>query len=188
MSLIIRPAHPESATDMAGITAIYNDAVATTTAIWDEATSNVDDRRLWVAERQAQGFPFLVAVADEDVLGYATFGVFRARSGYRHTVEHSVYVAASARRRGVAAALMPPLIEEARKRAVHAMIGGIEAENAASIRLHQRFGFVEVGRLPQVGRKFDRWLDLVFMQKTLGDSSDDGPDRPRRLSPVSTQA
>jgi phosphinothricin acetyltransferase len=171
MSLIIRPAQPDNACDIAGITAIYNDAVVNTTAIWDEAESTLDDRRLWIAERQAQGFPFLVAVDGDNVRGYATFAGFRARSGYRYTVEHSVYVASDQQRRGIAAALMPPLIEEAKLRKLHAMIGGIEAENMASIRLHEHFGFTEVGRLPQVGRKFDRWLDLVFMQKTLSETA-----------------
>ena len=167
MSLLVRPAQPDNPHDMAGITAIYNDAVVNTTAIWDEAESTLEDRHLWVKSRLADGFPFLVAVDGDEVLGYATFAGFRARSGYRYTVEHSIYVASHQRRRGIAAALMPPLIEEARKRKLHIMIGGIEAENIASIRLHTHFGFVEVGRLPQVGRKFDRWLDLVFMQKIL---------------------
>ncbi len=153
--------------DLEAVARIYNDAVANTTAIWNETLVDLDDRRRWAAARTAAGFPVLVAEIDGRVAGYGSFGDFRAFDGYRHSCEHSVYVDTDFRRRGVARALMPALEERARRLDKHVMIAGIEAGNAASIALHTEFGFVEVGRLPQVGRKFERWLDLVFMEKIL---------------------
>lgn len=167
MAPIVRPADPKQYQDVTGITQIYNDAVLNTTAIWNETVADEQNRRIWMEERYAQNFPVLVAIENKEVLGYATFGPFRPHDGYRHTVENSIYVRSDQRRRGIAAELMPPLIAAAKERDVHAMIAGIEAQNTASIRLHEHFGFEEVGRLPEVGRKFNRWLDLVFMQKIL---------------------
>jgi phosphinothricin acetyltransferase len=153
--------------DLGAMTSIYNDAVLHTTAIWNDTTVDVDNRRAWVALRRSLGYPVLVAEIDGTVAGYATFADFRAFDGYRFTVEHSIYVDSTFRRRGIARALLPVLVETARAIGKHAMLGAIAADNEASIRLHAEAGFVETGRLPQVGRKFDRWLDLVFMQKIL---------------------
>jgi len=153
--------------DLPGILAIYNHAVAHTTAIWNDAIVDLENRRQWWRGRVEAGLPVLVAVERGEVLGYACYGPFRAFDGYRQTVEHSVYVAEGARRRGVATALIEALEAEARRVGMHVMIGGIAADNAASLRLHEKLGFVETGRLPQVGWKFGRWLDLVFMQKAL---------------------
>jgi phosphinothricin acetyltransferase len=150
-----------------GILAIYNHAVVSTTAIWNDAVVDLENRRQWWRGRTEAGFPILVAVAAGEVLGYASYGPFRPFDGYRQTVEHSVYVAEGARRRGVATALVEALEAEARRVGMHVMIGGIAADNAASLRLHEKLSFVETGRLPQVGWKFGRWLDLVFMQKAL---------------------
>lgn len=154
--------------DLEAIRRIYNVAVAETTAIWNETLVDLDDRRRWAAARRALGYPVLVAEIDGEIAGYGSFGDFRAFDGYRHTCEHSVYVDERFRRRGVARALVVELEGRAAALGKHAMIAGIEAGNAASIALHTDLGFVEVGRLPQVGRKFDRWLDLVFMEKIPG--------------------
>jgi phosphinothricin acetyltransferase len=154
--------------DLGALTAIYNDAVINTTAIWNDATVDVENRRAWVAMRRSLGYPVLVAEIDGACAGYATFADFRAFDGYRFTVEHSIYVDTAFRRRGIARALLPVLLEKARDLGKHVMLGAIAADNAASIKLHAEMGFVEVGRLPQVGRKFDSWLDLVFMQRMLG--------------------
>ena len=155
--------------DLEAVRRIYNDAVAHTTAIWNEVQVDLDDRRRWAAARRALGYPVLVAVVDGEVAGYGSFGDFRAFDGYRHTCEHSVYVGDRFRRRGIARALVEALEARARGLGKHAMIAGIEAGNEASIALHADLGFVEVGRLPEVGRKFDRWLDLVFLEKILAD-------------------
>jgi phosphinothricin acetyltransferase len=164
MTPAIRPAAEK---DLEAILAIYNRAVAATTAIWNDNLVDLDNRRAWLAARRAQGYPVLVASVDGVVAGYGSFGDFRPFDGYRHSVEHSVYVAESHRRRGIASALILALIAEARQLGKHVIIGGIAADNTASIALHAKLGFVETGRMPQVGTKFGRWLDLVFMQKML---------------------
>ncbi|WP_237151573.1 GNAT family N-acetyltransferase [Oryzibacter oryziterrae] len=154
--------------DMAAIADIYNHAVTHTTAIWNEQTVDAANRAAWHAERVRLGYPVLVAVdASGAVLGYASFGDWRAFDGYRHTVEHSVYVRHDARGRGTGEALMRALIAEARSLGKHVMVAGIEAGNVVSIRLHEKLGFTRVGLLPQVGTKFGTWLDLAFLQLLL---------------------
>ncbi len=161
----IRDAGPA---DVDGITDIYNDAVVNTTAIWNETKVDAANRTAWHADRQHLGYPVLIA-AEEDgqVLGYASFGDWRAFDGYRHTVEHSVYVRADQRGKGIGDALMRALIERAREIGKHVMVAGIEAQNAGSIHLHEKLGFEQVGNLKEVGTKFGAWLDLAFMQLTL---------------------
>lgn len=174
MTLTIRDA---TAADAAAICAIYNHAVRETTAIWNDVEVDAANRAAWLAERQGAGFAVLVAERAGAVLGYASYGPFRAFDGYRFTVENSVYVAGTARGAGVGRALMEALIARARQGGLHVMIAGIEAGNAASIRLHASLGFTEAGLLPQAGTKFGRWLDLLFMHLRLADG---GPaDRAR---------
>ncbi|KGJ10197.1 N-acetyltransferase (plasmid) [Paracoccus versutus] len=151
-----------------GITAIYNDAVAHTTAIWNETQVDAANRMAWLADRHRAGYPVLVAVDENGaVLGYASFGDWRAFDGYRHTVEHSVYVRGDQRGAGIGRALMLALIERARDLGKHVMVAGIEAGNTASIRLHETLGFEQAGHLKQVGAKFGKWLDLAFLQLIL---------------------
>ncbi|MGN7879755.1 N-acetyltransferase family protein [Ensifer sp. 22460] len=154
--------------DLPVICEIYNDAVANTTAIWNETLVDVANRAAWLKARVDAGYPVLVAVSDEgDVVGYASFGDWRAFDGYRHTVEHSVYVHKDRRGGGIGRKLMVALIAEAERLGKHVMIAGIESENTASIRLHAQLGFVDTGRMREVGTKFGRWLDLTFMQLVL---------------------
>ena len=160
-NVIVRDA---SEADLPAILDIYNHAVLNETSIWNDDVSDLAGRREWWQARTAQGFPVYVADVDGTVSGYGTFGEFRPNQGYRFTVEHSIYVAPSVQRRGIGSVLLTRLIAEARRTNKHAMIGGIASDNLAS---HQRFGFVETGRMPQVGFKFGRWLDLVFVQKLL---------------------
>jgi phosphinothricin acetyltransferase len=165
--------------DIQAITGIYNDAVQHSTAIWNDATIDAANRLAWLSDRQQAGYPVLVAAnGDEGVLGYASFGDWRAWDGYRHTVEHSVYVRADQRGKGVGEALMRALIERARTIGKHVMVAGIEASNAGSIRLHEKLGFEHVGHLKQVGTKFGGWLDLLFLQLVLDDRTEpDGLSR-----------
>jgi len=155
--------------DLPGMLGIYNEAVRNLSAVYTEQEATLDDRRAWLAARTAQGYPVLVAAdpADGSVLGYATFGDFRPWPGYRHTVEHSVYIRADARGHGLGAQLIQPLFGLAADLGKHVMVAGIDAANPASIRLHERLGFEKVGLLREVGTKFGRWLDLVFMQRFL---------------------
>ncbi len=156
------------ADDIGAITAIYNHAVTNTTAIWNETTVDIDNRRAWLIERRRLGYPVLVCEeSNGEVVGYASFGDWRAFEGYRYTVEHSVYVRADQRGKGMGEALMTALIVRAGEIGKHVMVAGIEAGNTGSIRLHEKLGFEHTGTMKQVGTKFGEWLDLAFMQLTL---------------------
>jgi L-amino acid N-acyltransferase len=160
-------AHDASEADLEGLAAIYNDVIAHSTAVFTATPVSVDERRRWWQARIAQGYPVLVARDGQGVAGFASFGDFRAWPGYRFTVEHTLHVRADARGRGTGTQLLRALIERARSLGKHAMIAGVDADNAVSIRLHERLGFTRAGRLREVGYKFDRWLDLVFLQRAL---------------------
>ena len=162
--MIVREA---SETDLPGILAIYNDVIATSTAVYALAPVALEERRAWLEARRALGYPVLVAAADGQIDGFASFGDFRAGAGYRHTVEHSVHVAAERRGCGIGRKLVEALIPLAAKLDKHVMIGGIDAANTASIAFHRRLGFEQVAHFREVGHKFERWLDLVFMQRML---------------------
>ncbi|MDA5193738.1 GNAT family N-acetyltransferase [Govanella unica] len=160
--------------DLPDILAIYNYVIATSTAVYTCEPVDLANRRAWFEERGRSGYPVLVAEAGGEILGFASFGDFRAWWGYRFTVEHMVHVQDGCRGRGVGRALVEGLFAPALALGKHAMIGGIDADNAASIHFHERLGFSKVGHLPEVGHKFGRWLDLVFMQRIL-----DTPGAPR---------
>jgi phosphinothricin acetyltransferase len=164
--MLIRQAQQD---DLPSILAIYNEVIASSTAIYADDPVSLDNRVAWFAQQRERGFPVLVALAPEgDVTGYSAFGDWRgAWSGYRHTVEHSVHVRVDRRGAGIGRLLVEALFPHAVALGKHVMIGGIDADNSASIRLHQRLGFHQVAHFREVGRKFDRWLDLVFMQRLL---------------------
>ncbi|MBR0679828.1 N-acetyltransferase [Roseomonas eburnea] len=169
--MTIRPA---TEADLPAITAIYNEVIATSTAIYADDPLTVDDRRAWLGSRRAAGFPVLVAEEGGAVLGLSSFGAFRAFPGYRHTVEHSVHVRADARGKGLGTALVAALFDPARALGMHVMIAAVDAANEGSIRMHERLGFARGAVLREVGRKFGRWLDLELMPKFL-----DAPGAPR---------
>ncbi len=155
-------------TDLPRILEITNDAIEHTTANWSLEPTTLDERVAWLHTHQHHGWPVLVATRPGGrVIGFAAYGEFRPKAGYRFTVEHSIYVDAAERSRGIGSALLAALIDRASAAGVHVMIGGIDSDNSASIRLHERFGFSVTGQLRGVGRKFDRWLDLTFVQRTL---------------------
>lgn len=163
-ALTIRAA---SEPDLPAILEITNEAILNSTALWTITPTTLQLRRDWMAERLADGFPVLVAEQAGRVLGFGSYGRFRPHEGYVHTVEHSLYVHADARRLGAGRALLSALVADATEARKQVMIGGIEAQNAASIRLHEQAGFTRSALLLQVGRKFDRWLDLTFMHRLL---------------------
>ncbi|MGE7368740.1 N-acetyltransferase family protein [Neorhizobium sp. NPDC001467] len=154
--------------DLPAIMTIYNDAVVNTTAIWNDNTVDLDNRRDWFGARLKRGFPVIVAQIENTVLGYASYGDWRAFEGFRHTVEHSVYVDGEARGRGVGRLLMEELIRRAETGGIHVMVGCIEAQNIASLGLHEKLGFRTVGTFREVGRKFGRWLDLTCLELRIG--------------------
>lgn len=160
----LRPARDA---DAPAITAIHNHAVEHTTAIWNDVLVDEANRLVWMHGKRDAGLPLFVADEDGTAVGYATWGPFRAFDGYRHTIEHSVYVHPDHHGRGTDGRLLDALIEEAGSRDVHVMVAAIEAGNAASIRLHESRGFVQTGRMPEVGTKFGRWLDLALLQRRL---------------------
>jgi phosphinothricin acetyltransferase len=147
---------------------IFNDAILNSTALYDYKPRAPQSMVGWFDAKRADGFP-VIGVEDGDgmLLGFGSYGTFRAWPAYKYTVEHSVYVHKDHRGRGLARAVMRELIVAARKNDVHAMIGGIDATNTGSIALHEQLGFKHVGTLPQVGFKFGRWLDLAFYQLLL---------------------
>lgn len=161
----IRHATPD---DLPGILAIYNDVIENSTAVYAFEAVSLESRAAWMAERQSRGFPVLVAIEHDEVVGFSSFGDWRgAFPGFRYTVEHSVHVRADQRGKGVGGQLVAALFPIARELGVHVMLGGIDADNAGSVRFHERLGFSEVARFPEVGYKFGRWLHLVFMQKFM---------------------
>ncbi len=155
------------ASDCEAMRALLNAEIRDGVAVWHETERSAEAMRAWLAERQEAGMAVLVAERGGRVIGYGGYGAFRPHSGYALTVEHSLYVAPAHRGEGVGGRLLSALLAHARARGMHAMIGGVEARNAASLALHARHGFVETGRLPEVGRKFGRWLTLVFVQHTF---------------------
>jgi phosphinothricin acetyltransferase len=164
-TLAIRAA---TVSDLPQILAIYNDVIATSTAIYTSEPSTLDDRRAWFDGRIAEGFPVLVATTGDEIAGFASFSAFRgAWPGYRHSVEHSIHVRADLRGQGVGSTLVRALFPLAAAMDIHVMIGGIDADNAASLRMHERLGFARVAHFREVGRKFGRWLDLVFVQRFI---------------------
>ncbi|MBB3947302.1 phosphinothricin acetyltransferase [Rhizobium skierniewicense] len=153
--------------DLPAIMEIYNDAVLNTTAIWNDILVDLNNRKEWFKARKDRGFPVIAAIKDGAVAGYASYGDWRAFDGYRHTREHSVYVHKSARGSGLGKLLMQGLIDHAKANDVHVLIGAIESENTASIRLHEALGFRVAGKFSEVGTKFGRWLDLTCMELKL---------------------
>jgi L-amino acid N-acyltransferase YncA len=152
--------------DLDAINAIYNHYVATSTTTYDEEPMTADERRGWFATRE-RVHPVTVAERDREVVGYGSLHTFRAKRGYRFVVENSVYVRPDCQRQGIGNAILIDLIDRARSLGHHAIVAGIDAEQLASIALHAKHGFVHVGRMPQIGTKFGRWLDVVFMERLL---------------------
>jgi L-amino acid N-acyltransferase len=150
--------------DLPDLLFIYNDIILHTTAVYDYEPHTLEMRRQWFAIKQQQGFPVFVAEKEGKILGFSSIGPFRAWAAYKYSVENSVYVAAEARGKGIGKLLIPPLIEAAKKLQLHTIIAGIDAANEASLKLHKSFGFEEVAHFKEVGWKFERWLDLKFLQ------------------------
>jgi L-amino acid N-acyltransferase YncA len=155
--------------DLPGLIAIYNDVLATSTAIYRDTPLTPDEGRDWWRARQAMGYPILVAADGTGIVGFASFGDFRPWPGYRFTVEHTVHVRADRRGTGVGHSLMRPLLVRAAALGKHVVIAGVDAANGPSLHFHERLGFVRCAHFREVGWKFGRWLDLVFLQRGLDD-------------------
>jgi L-amino acid N-acyltransferase len=154
--------------DLTSVVGIYNASIFTSTT-WSDNPQTVEQRAAWFAQRAANGDGTFVA-DDGEVVGFAAYGEFRDNAvwpGYRFTVENSVHVHADHHGRGIGCSLMTALIHHAASAGKHVMIAAVDGDNVGSITFHERLGFTEVGRLPQTGWKFDRWLDLVLLQRSL---------------------
>ncbi|MEW6156191.1 MAG: N-acetyltransferase family protein [Verrucomicrobiota bacterium] len=161
----IRPATHQ---DLEGILEIYNEAVLNTTATYDYEPRTLEHRVAWFEDHVRTNYPVFVAVTLEGrVVGWSALNRYHDRMGYRFTTENSVYVAADMRGQGIGKMLLPPLIDGAKQRGLHAILAAIDAQNEVSIRLHARFGFETVGHFKQVGFKFGRWLDVIYMERVV---------------------
>jgi L-amino acid N-acyltransferase len=159
---------PAETLHIPAILEIYNEAVLNTTASYDYEPHTLEQRTKWFEQHQQIGLPIFVALDDRDqVVAWGSLSKFREKIGYQHSVEHSLYVAADQRRRGIGRILLMALIEAARNLGKHVIIGGVDASNEASLQLHLSLGFEQVAHFKQVGYKFDRWLDIIFLQRTL---------------------
>ncbi|WP_372343524.1 N-acetyltransferase family protein [Streptomyces sp. KL116D] len=163
-AVTIRPAH---AADLDAVLAIRNHAIEHGTALWTDTPQSRDEGAAWLAAHLARGSAY-VAECAASVVGFGVYGPWKDYSGFRHTVENSVYVAEGQHGRGIGAALLGTLITSAEAAGLHVMIAGIESGNAASVRLHERHGFEHAGTVREVGTKFGRWLDLTLMRRQLG--------------------
>jgi phosphinothricin acetyltransferase len=163
--------HPQQ--HAAAILDILNEAIVHSTALYEYRPRTPQSMRAWFAEKTAGRFPVIGAEEGTRLLGFATYGTFRARAAYKYTVEHSVYVHKDHRGRGIGSALMHELIRAAREQQYHVLVGGIDIANAASVTMHERLGFTYCGTVRQAAYKFGRWLDLGFYQLIL-----ETPDSP----------
>ncbi len=153
--------------DCPEILAIYNDAILTTTASYDLEPRTLEHRLAWFDGHAQRDYAVFVAELGGQVVGWSSLSPYHDRFGYRFTAENSVYLAASHRGRGLGGHLLRPLLDAARARELHAIIAAIDASNEASLRLHRRFGFEQVGHFKQVGHKFGRWLDVIYLERML---------------------
>ena len=165
-TIVLHATHP----DLEEIRGIYNEVIRNTTAVYHYDERTTEQMENWFADKQANGYPLLISKTNGIVSGFATYGQFRPWAGYKYSVEHSVHIHKDYRGQGISKLLLSALIAAAQQQGLHSIIAGIDANNAISIQLHKKFGFAEVGHFKQVGFKFERWLDLTFMQLLLDKS------------------
>jgi phosphinothricin acetyltransferase len=153
--------------DLIDILNIMNDAILNTTSIYDYKERSIDYISNWWSNKTKESLPIVVCELESKVVAYGSFGIFRQWEAYKFSIEHSIYVMPNYQRHGIGKEMLKLLISKAKKEGYHTMIGGIDSMNTQSIELHKKFGFVEIGKIKEVGYKFDKWLDLVFMQLIL---------------------
>ncbi|MEM0992148.1 MAG: N-acetyltransferase family protein [Bacteroidota bacterium] len=163
-AITIRPATVD---DLPSVQAIINHEILHSTVTYHYEEKTLTEITDWFHQKQRNGFPLIVALQNESVLGYATYDHFRKKAAYRFTVEHSVYLAVAARGKGIGQLLMTTLIQQAKEEGYHLMVAGIDTSNRDSYEFHKRLSFEEIGTFEEVGYKFDRWLSITFMQLFL---------------------
>ncbi|RCW88687.1 GNAT family N-acetyltransferase [Paracoccus lutimaris] len=162
--MTIRPVRDS---DLAAILAFWNPLIRETTITFSSEEKTAEGLTAMIAARRSMGREFLVAEIGGAVLGFASYDQFRAGNGYVHAMEHTVILAPEAHGRGLGRVLMAGTEDHAKARGAHVMVAGVSGENAVGIAFHRALGYAQTGVMPQTGRKFGRWLDLVLMQKQL---------------------
>jgi len=163
VSCSVRPA---AEPDLAAINDIYNHYVLQSSCTYQEEPEPIESRRDWF-KAHGEKHPVIVAESDGQVVGWGSLSVYHKRAAYRHTVENSIYIHHQHRRKGIGSTLLNELIVRGRRIGHRAIIAVIDAEQTGSVALHERFHFEKVGHFKQVGFKFDRWLDVVYMELIL---------------------
>lgn len=166
MSYLIRHAKSE---DLPIIQSIYNYEVLNGMATWNDEAKDLIHFQSWFDDLKQKNFPLFV-IQDQktnQVIGYADYSAFRIITGFRNTVEHSIFISSQYAGLGLGKQLLMYLIEFAKNQGIHVMVAAIDHENIASIRLHEKLGFKQTGYMPEVGQKFGKWRDLVLMQLSL---------------------
>lgn len=150
------------------ILAIFNVAIAKTTALYDYHPRTMANMAAWFADKAQGNYPVLgIASNNGELIAFGSYGLFRARPAYKYSIEHSLYVREDQRGQGLGRLILAGLIDAARKQGYHTLIGVIDSENAPSIALHEKFGFTSCGVIKQSGFKFGRWLDAAILQLIL---------------------
>ena len=157
--------------DIPQILEIVNHNILNETCIYDIEERSLETQLAWFENQLNHNYPVIVAKQNHSVLGYASYGQYRPKVGYKFSMEHSIYIHPEHQNQGIGKELLQELIQIASSNNVHVLIGGIDANNLGSIAFHEKFGFEVVGRMNEVGYKFDKWLDLIWMQKTLSPTS-----------------
>ena len=154
-------------TDVPAMREIFNEVLRNSNSIYRENEVTLEDRYAWFDEKIEHGFPIFGAYEEDQLVGYAGYGAWRAAQGYRKSVELTIYVDRKFRGAGFGSELMKTIIDQAKVDGHHVMIGAIDSDNQQSINFHKRFGFTETARMPEVALKNNKWLTLIFMQKLL---------------------
>ena len=161
------PIRPATEADLPAILLIYNEVIAHSSAAYVFEPQTLGMRLEWFERLKTDGWPVIVSEESGVVTGFGCISSFRSKPGYRHTGEHTLHVHVDHRGKGIGRALLGALIHEATRLELRTLVGAIDAENTVSLKLHRELGFIETARMPKVGRKFGRWLDLVMMQYML---------------------
>jgi L-amino acid N-acyltransferase len=169
MNFLIRPYQDP---DAQAIREIINDSILNTFHNYDYSPKSLEEVKQLFSEKEKAKIPILVAESENELCGYATYGIFRAKPGYRRTIEHSIYLNGKYQGNGLGTAMMKQLISIAKNQGFHVMIAGMDSENLGSYRFHERLGFKEVARFPEVAFKFNKWLHLVMMQLIINPDQD----------------
>lgn len=164
MEIIIRRAEIK---DISKILEIVNYEIINSTVLYDYKERTYEYQLKWFEQKLTDEMPVIVAENEKEVVGFGTFGIFRPWAAYQFSVEHSIYVSKNSRSNGIGKQLLTELIFLAKKKGYHTMIAGVDASNDRSFQFHKKFGFVEIGTFKEVGFKFDKWLDLRFLQLYL---------------------